>query len=58
MGGVGSVLGIFLGTLTIQILENGLILMGTPVFGINAYIGVGIVVFAVLNLYIERVALK
>jgi len=53
-GGIGSMLGIVLGTLTIQILENGLILMGAPVFGINAFIGVGIILFAVLNVYITR----
>ena len=58
MGGVGSILGIFLGTLTIQILENGLILMGAPVFGINVFIGIGIVLFAVLNQYIERIAIR
>jgi simple sugar transport system permease protein len=54
MGGIGSILGIFLGTLTIQILENGLIIMGAPVFGINAFIGVGIILFAILNIYIAR----
>jgi len=58
MGGIGSILGIFLGTLTIQILENGLILMGAPVFGINVFIGLGIVLFAVLNLYIARLAMR
>jgi simple sugar transport system permease protein len=54
LGGIGSIPGIFLGTLTIQIMENGLILMGAPVFGINAFIGVGIILFAVLNVYITR----
>ena len=58
MGGIGSIPGIFLGTLTIQIIENGLILMGAPVFGINAFIGVGIILFAVLNVYIERFSLR
>lgn len=58
MGGIGSILGIFLGTLTIQILENGMILMGAPVFGINVFIGAGIVLFAILNQYMERVALR
>ncbi len=53
-GGIGSVPGILLGTLTIQILENGLILLGAPVFGINAFIGAGIIAFAVLNVYIEK----
>lgn len=54
MGGIGSIPGIFLGTLTIQIIENGLILMGAPAFGISAFIGAGIILFAVLNVYITR----
>jgi simple sugar transport system permease protein len=54
MGGIGSIPGIFLGTLTIQIIENGLILMGAPAFGISAFIGAGIILFAVLNVYVER----
>lgn len=53
-GGIGSVLGVFLGTLTIQILENGLILMGAPPFGISAFIGAAIVIFAILNVNIAR----
>ena len=58
MGGIGSIPGIFLGTLTIQIIENGLILMGAPAFGISAFIGAGIILFAILNIYIERLSTK
>lgn len=58
MGGTGSILGIVLGTFTIQILENGLILLGAPVFGINAFIGVGIILFAILNIYVERFSVR
>ena len=58
LGGIGSIPGIFLGTLTIQILDNGLILLGAPVFGINAFIGIGIILFAVLNIYAERLAFR
>ncbi|TES87030.1 ABC transporter permease [Candidatus Aerophobetes bacterium] len=54
MGGVGSIAGIFLGTLTIQILENGLILMRVPVFGVSAFIGVAIILFVILNTYMGR----
>ncbi|MEA1964077.1 MAG: ABC transporter permease [Candidatus Aerophobetes bacterium] len=54
MGGIGSMMGIFLGAITIQILENGLILMRVPVFGISAFIGLAIVLFVILNTYIER----
>jgi simple sugar transport system permease protein len=57
-GGMGSVPGIFLGTLTIQILENGLILLGAPVFGINAFIGAGVILFVILNVYAERVGVR
>lgn len=54
MGGVGSIAGIFLGTLTIQILENGLILMRVPVFGVSAFIGLAIILFVILNTYMGR----
>jgi simple sugar transport system permease protein len=54
MGGMGSVLGIFLGTLTIQMIENGMILLGLPAFGIGAFIGAVVILFAVLNKYISR----
>jgi simple sugar transport system permease protein len=57
-GGIGSIPGIFLGTLTIQIIENGLILMGAPAFGISAFIGAAIVIFAVLNVAAARVSSK
>ena len=53
-GGIGSIVGIFLGAITIQILENGLILMRVPVFGISAFIGLAIILFVILNTYIER----
>lgn len=55
-GGIGSIPGIFLGTLTIQIIENGLILMGAPPFGISAFIGAAIVIFAVLNIAVARMS--
>jgi len=54
MGGIGSIAGIFWGALTIQILENGLILMRVPVFGISAFIGLAVILFVVLNSYVRR----
>jgi simple sugar transport system permease protein len=56
MGGIGSLPGVFLGTLTIQIIENGLILMGAPGFGISAFIGTAIILFAVLNIQVARLS--
>lgn len=53
-GGIGSIVGIILGILTIEFLENGLILMRVPVFGISAFIGLAIIIFVLINSYIER----
>jgi simple sugar transport system permease protein len=53
-GGMGSVLGIFIGTITIQIIDNGMILLGLPAFGIGLFIGAAVILFAVLNKYFSR----
>lgn len=53
-GGIGSVLGIVIGTVTIQIIESGMILLGLPAFGIGTFIGAVVILFAVLNKYISR----
>jgi len=53
-GGIGSVLGIALGTVTIQIIESGVILLGLPAFGIGTFIGAVVILFSVLNKYISR----
>jgi simple sugar transport system permease protein len=48
-GGVGGMLGMALGVFIIQIIENGLILMQVPVFGVETFIGVAVVLFVILN---------
>ncbi|GAB4545897.1 MAG: ABC transporter permease [Anaerolineae bacterium] len=48
-GGVGSMVGIILGVFIIQIIENGLILMQVPVFGVETFIGIAVVLFVILN---------
>jgi len=53
-GGVGRMLGICLGVFIIQIVENGLILMQVPVFGVETFIGVAVVVFVILNTAVRR----
>jgi simple sugar transport system permease protein len=53
-GGRGSLAGIFLGVLVVELLENGLILMRVPVFGISAFIGLAVVLFVLLNSWIDR----
>jgi ribose/xylose/arabinose/galactoside ABC-type transport system permease subunit len=53
-GGIGSVLGIALGVFIIQIIDNGLILMQVPVFGINFFIGIAVILFVLLNNYTTK----
>ncbi|MCK5022493.1 MAG: hypothetical protein KAR54_04550, partial [Candidatus Pacebacteria bacterium] len=53
-GGVGNVLNIFLGVLIIKFIENGLILMKVPVFGVEAFIGLAIILFVIINNFIQR----
>ena len=36
------------------IVENGLILMRVPVFRVSAFIGAAIIIFVVLNTYLEN----
>ena len=48
-GGVGTMLGIALGVFIIQILDNGLILMQVPVFVVNTFIGIAVILFVILN---------
>jgi simple sugar transport system permease protein len=53
-GGVGSMLGIVLGIFIVRIVENGLILLKVPVFGVELFIGVAVVIFVLLNGYVNR----
>jgi simple sugar transport system permease protein len=53
-GGVGSMLGIVLGIFIIRIVENGLILLQVPVFGVELFIGVAVIIFVLLNAYVNR----
>jgi simple sugar transport system permease protein len=48
-GGVGAMLGIGLGIFIVQIIENGLILMQVPVFGVETFIGIAVILFVILN---------
>ena len=53
-GGVGSMLGICLGIFIVRIVENGLILMRVPVFGVELFIGIAVIVFVLLNTFVNR----
>jgi simple sugar transport system permease protein len=53
-GGIGSMPGILLGSLIVQMLENGLILIRLPAIGIQSFVGLATIVFVVINIYTER----
>jgi len=53
-GGVGSMLGIVLGIFIVRIVENGLILMKFPVFVVELFIGVAVVIFVLINSFVNR----
>jgi simple sugar transport system permease protein len=53
-GGSGSMFRIALGVFIIQIIDNGLILMQVPVFGINTFIGLAVILFVILNNATDR----
>lgn len=53
-GGMGSMLGIALGVFIIQIIDNGLILLQVPVFGVNTFIGLAVIVFVIINNLVNR----
>ena len=57
-GGVGSMLGIFLGLFIIQSLENGLILLQVPVFGVEVFIGAAVILFVILNNFTSRQTIR
>jgi simple sugar transport system permease protein len=47
-GGSGSMIGAILGIIAMQTIDTGLILIGAPVFGVDTFIGIVIVVFGLL----------
>jgi len=53
-GGVGTILGAFLGTAVISILTNGFTLQGVSAYTFNIILGIAILVAMSLNVYIGR----
>ena len=54
MGGIGSMVGIFLGALTITVIENGLVLLRIPYFWTYIIFGLVIISSVLSSLYLER----
>lgn len=53
-GGRGSIIGAFLGVLTMGMVRSGLILLGVPAFWYRSFVGIILVVVAVINSSIVR----
>jgi len=54
MGGIGSMVGVFLGALTITVIENGLVLLRIPYFWTYIIFGLVIISSVLSSLYLER----
>src|SRR5215212_1388182 len=53
-GGIGTIIGAFIGTLVLSILRNGFTLQGVSAFTFNVILGVAILIVMVLNIYVGR----
>jgi len=54
VGGIGSMVGVFLGALTITVIENGLVLLRIPYFWTYIIFGLVIISSVLSSLYLER----
>jgi simple sugar transport system permease protein len=57
-GGIGSMVGVFLGALTISVIENGLVILRIPYFWTYIVFGLVIISSVVSSLYLERRKLR
>jgi len=55
-GGYGTVIGAILGTFLLQMLDQGLVLMGIPIQVFQACVGLIIIISVILNTYLSRSA--
>jgi ribose/xylose/arabinose/galactoside ABC-type transport system permease subunit len=53
-GGIGSIVGIMLGTIALSSIDIGLVSAGAPAFWYQALVGVVIIVIVILNRYFDR----
>jgi simple sugar transport system permease protein len=53
-GGIGTIIGAFIGTLVLSILRNGFTLEGVSAYTFNVILGIAILIVMVLNIYVGR----
>lgn len=51
-GGIGTIIGAFIGTLVLSILRNGFTLEGVSAYTFNVILGIAILIVMVLNIYV------
>ena len=53
-GGIGTIIGAFLGTTALSVLRNGFTLQGVSAFTFNVILGIAVLVVMILNVYVGR----
>lgn len=53
-GGVGTMIGAFIGTLVLSVLRNGFTLQGVSAFAFYVILGIAILIVMVMNIYVGR----
>ena len=53
-GGVGTIVGAFIGTLVLSVLRNGFTLQGVSAFTFNVILGIAILVVMILSVYVSN----
>jgi simple sugar transport system permease protein len=53
-GGVGTIIGAFLGTIVLSILDNGFTLQGVSAYTFDIILGISILIAMILNVYVGR----
>jgi simple sugar transport system permease protein len=53
-GGVGTIIGAFIGTLVLSVLRNGFTLQGVNAFTFNVILGIAILVVMILSVYVSN----
>ena len=51
-GGVGTIIGAFIGTLVLSVLKNGFTIQGVSAFTFNVILGIAVLVVMIVNIYV------
>ena len=57
-GGLGSIAGVIIGILIIQMIQSGFNMMGMNIFWTNIIFGTVLIIVMIINLYLERISFR